>query len=82
MKSRKVDHITSDSEHVRLQIYDGEIPLGEAGGKLLELALAGHHRSSSLVSGLHRVLSNIERELQIANTPWPVRWWRWWRARR
>lgn len=30
MKSKLVDSVTSDEEHVRLRIFDGEIPMEDA----------------------------------------------------
>ena len=48
MKSRKVDTVTTTEEHIRLQIYDGAIPLGEAGNKLLELTLLEFHRGEAI----------------------------------
>jgi hypothetical protein len=36
MKTRKVDTITSSEEMIRLSIYDGDIPLDEAGAALIQ----------------------------------------------
>lgn len=80
MKARKVDTVTSNEENVRLMIYDGVIPLGEAGGELLRLALAEHHRGTDARAALWRMVFAIEQHLA---TPWPVRWWAWckkWKA--
>jgi hypothetical protein len=44
MKSKSVDTITSDEELVRLRIYEGDIPLDQAGQELLALAKAEARR--------------------------------------
>lgn len=81
MKSRKVDTITSDEQHVRLSIFDGEIPLGEAGGKLLDLTLKKFHRDNAVVSRLIAALEKHNELQECAMTPWPVRWWWWFRKK-
>jgi len=43
MKSRSVETVASDEENLRLRIYDGEIPLTEA-GRELNLMLANRLR--------------------------------------
>ena len=48
MKVRKIASVSSNEEYVRMSIYDGDIPLGDAGGRLLELALAEHRRSEAV----------------------------------
>jgi hypothetical protein len=79
LKSRKVNTVASDEELVRLNIYDGEIPLGDAGARLLELALAQHHRGGAMLGEIHRVNRAINEQMEMLRTPWPVRWWRWFR---
>lgn len=53
MRSRSVDTITSNDQYVRLKIFDGLIPLGEAGAELLRLALLDHDQHD----GGYRVLA-------------------------
>lgn len=36
----KVDSITSNEQHVRLEIFEGRLPLDEAGNELIRLARA------------------------------------------
>ena len=37
MKTRLVETVTSNEDHVRLRIYDGEIPVDAAGEALIDL---------------------------------------------
>ena len=37
MKTRLVDTVTSNEEYVRLRIYDGAVPLDEAGAELIAI---------------------------------------------
>jgi len=76
MKQRKITTVTTDEEMVRLAIYDGEIPLGEAGGRLLELALLQHHRGDAVLRHLSDMTKRIEDMQRIISTPWIVRVWR------
>lgn len=82
MKSRKVTTITSDEELVRLDIFEGRIPLGEAGGRLLELALAQHHRGQEIARSSAAALNELREVHQAFLVPWPVRWWRYLTAKR
>lgn len=82
--SRKIDTVSSDEEQVRLNIYDGVIPLGEAGAELLKLALAQMHRSDAVARltemNFRRMEEILSRQMDAqreALTPWPVRWWRY-----
>lgn len=42
MKTKSVETIASNDEHVRLAIYDGDLSIGEAGAELLRLAQEQH----------------------------------------
>jgi hypothetical protein len=37
MKSTSVETVTNNEDYVRLRIYDGEIPMDQAGAELLRL---------------------------------------------
>lgn len=77
MKSRKVNTVTSDEEMVRLDIFEGRIPLENAGDRLLELALAQHHRGGAYAGFSMQLLSRLEALHKVTLLPWPVRWWRY-----
>ncbi len=40
MKSKSVDTVTTNEEHVRLRIFDGDLPLDDAGHELIRIAQA------------------------------------------
>lgn len=40
MKSRQVDYVTSNEEHVRLKIFDGLLPVDEGTAELLKIERA------------------------------------------
>lgn len=61
MKSKKVDTVASDEENVRLRIYDGVIPLDEAGHELVALARSEARRD---VLALRLIVA--QHETQIA----------------
>lgn len=42
MKSRAVDTITSNEDHVRLRIFDGDLPIDQAGAELLRIEREQH----------------------------------------
>ena len=42
MKTKTVETIVSNEEHVRLRIYDGELPADEAVKELLRIEVAQH----------------------------------------
>lgn len=42
MKSKKVPTITSNEEQVRLEIFEGHLPIDEAGAELLRVEKAQH----------------------------------------
>lgn len=71
--------VASDEENVRLTIFDGVIPLGEAGDRLLELALAQNHRLDSLSKITAIAFDKLEAIHTQTLMPWPIRWWRYWR---
>jgi hypothetical protein len=75
--SKTVNTVTSNDENVRLRIYDGVIPLGEAGDELLQVALANNRRLVEQHQAMHKLLRLIERQQCEALIPWPVRWWRY-----
>jgi hypothetical protein len=75
--SKTVDTVTSNDENVRLRIYDGVIPLGDAGDELLQMALANNRRLAEQNKVMHNLLGLIERQQRKALVPWPVRWWRY-----
>lgn len=84
MPSRKVTTVSGNDEFVRLDIYEGRIPLGEAGDRLLELALADHARGSNHLSLMLECIcaaqhqaASIDARLATLTLPWPVRWWKW-----
>lgn len=60
MRSRSVDGIASNEEHVRLKIYEGDIPLADAGAELLKLTLANHHRLESLTRNLYQLVRSAQ----------------------
>lgn len=74
---RVVDTVASDDENVRLKIYDGDLPLGNAGNELLQLALASHHRHDWHMRVLAGMWERIEAAHADMMTPWPVRWCRY-----
>lgn len=82
MKSKKVQTVASDEEMVRLDIYEGRIPLGEAGDRLLELALAQHHRGMEHGRKINEMVFRLTDQLEILSTPWPVRWWNYFKRAR
>lgn len=79
MKSRKVTTVTSDEEMIRLDIYEGRIPLAEAGDRLLELALAQHHRADTMVRLNAIAFGELTAIYKSVLTPWPIRWWAYFR---
>lgn len=86
MRSRKVDTITSNQEQVRLDIFEGRIPLGEAGDRLLEMALAQFHHGEAIARLTALCFEELRTSTTVLhralNTPWPVRWWRYFTGRR
>ncbi len=42
MKTKDVDFITSNEQHVRMRIFDGSLALSEAGAELLRIEKAQH----------------------------------------
>ncbi len=42
MKSRSVETVTSNEAFVRMRIYDGDLPIDEAGAELLRIERAQH----------------------------------------
>lgn len=84
MKSQKVETAAGDEEFVRLDIFDGRIPLGEAGDRLLELALAHHARSQNTNSFLlHHMRENAAALSRIADAlerQKPSKFATWWQS--
>ena len=82
--SKKINTIASDEEQIRFSIYTGEIPLGEAGGELIKLALATVHRVDRLTRLTTMALENVHKERDIIIkyicAPWPLRWWWYFRG--
>jgi len=69
MSKKKVDTIASDEEYVRLDIYEGRIPLGDAADRLLELAILGHHRQDTVVRNLFALIGAMPEAVKQA-TEW------------
>ncbi len=59
MKSSKVDHVTSDEQLVRLSIFEGRIPMDDAGESLLQLARAEAARNWALYVAARDELARI-----------------------
>jgi hypothetical protein len=81
-KTKMVSSVASDDEHVRMKIYDGDIPLGEAGGELLKLALASHHRSEETRLLTRLLFEGLQGHYERIEMPWPVRWYQFFRDKR
>lgn len=64
MKSRTVTTITSNDELVRQRIFDGVIPLGDAGAELLQMALNSGQRLDQIVPNLNAYIRNCELHLR------------------
>lgn len=45
MQTRSVDYITTNEEHVRMQIFDGDLQISEAAAALLQTEKAQHKSS-------------------------------------
>ncbi len=87
MKSRKVTTVATTEEFVRLDIYEGRIPLGEAGDRLLELALKSHDRMRQEHHTIFNQMRENQNEIKRLNgvivdmlMPWPVRFYRFLRG--
>lgn len=84
MKSKVIGTtVTNDDQHMRLRIYDGDIPINEAGGELLRLALDQHHRISEIVRdnrkniiSMQEMISSLIDKNNELMMPWPIRWYK------
>ena len=71
--------VTSNEDYIRLEVYEGRLPLDDAAGELLRL----HHKTDHLAAAVLRInaaLDVLSRYHALAAMPWPVRWWRWWKG--
>lgn len=66
MKSRTVETITNNEEHVRLRIYDGDIPADEATAELLriEKEQRRHERDRH-----HNVVAKLRSHIETLEAP-------------
>lgn len=51
MKARLLDTITSNEEHVRMRIFDGDLQISEAAAELLRIERAQHRREVEYLVG-------------------------------
>lgn len=63
MKAKSVPTVTSSEEHVRLKIYDGELPLADATTELVRIELTQKNArlrtlNAALVEALRRFVGN------------------------
>lgn len=67
MKSRLVDTVVNNDEYLRLRIYDGEIPLAEAGAELLRLKTAQRtaerKEEQRVIAQLRAEITRLQRNL-------------------
>ena len=56
MKSTSVDYITSNEQHVRMMIYDGDLPLDQAKDELLRIERA---QRAAEVAELKRIIERL-----------------------
>lgn len=61
MKSKLVDTITSNEEHVRLKIFDGELPAEDGVNELLRIERAQHGATRRAVGCLNFGLSEMKK---------------------
>jgi hypothetical protein len=61
MKSKAIDHVTSNEEYVRQRIFDGELPIDAAAAELLRLERAQN-------DALRRRLSDLEARIRGEGT--------------
>lgn len=60
MKARAVDYITSNEEHVRMQIFDGDLRIDEAGAELLRVERAQHDATRTRVKELELRVCDLQ----------------------
>lgn len=62
MKSTAVDYITSNEQHVRMQIFDGDLKIDDAAAELLRLERAQHDATRARVRELEAELSRMRAD--------------------
>lgn len=59
MKSRSVDYITSNEQHVRMQIFDGDLKIDDAAAELLRIERAQHDATRARVRELSEQVNEL-----------------------
>ncbi len=68
MKSCSVDYITSNEQHVRMMIFDGNLNIDDAAAELLRIERAQHDATRARVRELENKLSEIKAVLRPTET--------------
>ncbi|WDR03633.1 hypothetical protein PSQ19_06065 [Devosia algicola] len=67
MKSRLVDTITNNEDHVRMRIFDGDLSVDDAASELIRLA---HTQNAARIERLSSSLQRANAKLQYVGRGW------------
>lgn len=70
MKYREEDTIASPEEEVRLRIYDGDIPLENAGVEILRMLIGLKGQARRNENAAYLLLKATENLVQMQGRPW------------
>ncbi len=73
MKSRTIDTITSNEDHVRMRIFDGDLPISDAAFELIRIERAQHDAERLRHSDTIKRLCCAEAKIRQLETEKPTK---------
>lgn len=71
MKSKLVDTIISNEDHIRFRIFDGELSISAAGKELIKIAMAElvnsetrHNETRDSLKAAYKIINLLRKELE------------------